>query len=129
MKINIGQLIYDQLMQAVKSSKGLWFPALVTKLCKNAGVKIGQGEERIKPRMPTSTRILEEPQVFPGVKSAIVALVISPKALNDFHGEVKKITEKQEKLFAFEKFQYDLNQTMLVTQKTTKLTSLTSCFT
>lgn len=47
LKINIGQLIYDQMLQVIKTSKGLWLPTLIAKLYYNARVKKDKEEEGI----------------------------------------------------------------------------------
>lgn len=56
MKLGAGQLIYNQIFEVVKPYQGPLFLALITKLCINVRVKIGEGEEGVKPGMTNSVK-------------------------------------------------------------------------
>ncbi|KAI9086593.1 hypothetical protein K1719_031454 [Acacia pycnantha] len=46
-QINVDALIYKELFAALQSTTGnLWFPALITKLCRNVEVIFDSSEER-----------------------------------------------------------------------------------
>lgn len=72
MKIDATRMIYNQVLESTKPSKGLWFLALITKICTKGEVTTGQEEERLKPSMPIITKMLEEPQVFKGQKQQLL---------------------------------------------------------
>lgn len=95
---------------AVKHSNGLWFPALITKLCKNVGVKIEKGEERVKPGTTISTQTLDEAEAFPRSRAT---LDTSSTILNEIQEDVKMIKEMKEQLQTFAQHQHEWNQAML----------------
>lgn len=106
-----------------KPSKGLWFPAIITKLCSKAGVGIGKDEEIIKPGCPITSRKEEESPAFLGMKSPSIALDISTTTLKYIPGEMKKFIELQEKLLAFTHYLYEWNKAMLEKEKRNKVNS------
>lgn len=104
-------------MELVKPSKGLWFHALITKNCQKAGVKKGQEEERVKPEMPITAKLLEEFKIFPGAKPTVDAKaaphVSSTKDLMEVRDDLKCIRQLQEMMFQFAHYQYQWNNTFL----------------
>lgn len=75
LKIDVGILIFAQVLESVIPSKGLCFPILITKIFKIAGVKMGQKEECVKPGMPITTKKttkkLDVPRVILGTKATV----------------------------------------------------------
>lgn len=46
MKVDAGWIIFNNMIDFVKTSKGLWFPAMITQLYINASVEVAKNEEK-----------------------------------------------------------------------------------
>ena len=50
-KINVGKIIFVEIQNSIRSERlGLYFPGLITDMCKEAGVRVESFEELIPPR-------------------------------------------------------------------------------
>ena len=45
-EVDAGWIIYNNLLESSGAGKGLWFPAIITKLCVQAGLKVEKEEEK-----------------------------------------------------------------------------------
>ncbi|KAI9101414.1 hypothetical protein K1719_023896 [Acacia pycnantha] len=89
-QIDVDVLIYEELFAALKSTTGnLWFPALITELCRNAEVIFDTSEERENLPSPISVivvqRILQKaqpnvPQATPARTSAVPTIDTATEA-------------------------------------------------
>lgn len=47
-KVNVGWILYNNIIDSVGPTKGLWFPAIIKKLCIQSGVLVDKNEEKVK---------------------------------------------------------------------------------
>ncbi|EOY08220.1 Uncharacterized protein TCM_022566 [Theobroma cacao] len=57
--INVGQLVFNSIVQAIHSPyDGLWYPSLITTLCKKVGVIWERSEVILHPKVPLDVGII-----------------------------------------------------------------------
>lgn len=97
-KVNAGWIILNNMIDSVKPSKALWFPAIIKQLYINVRVEVGKGKERIKVELAISARAFDEAPQIGGEWIAVEILE-----------EVKRIKEMQEKMLTFMIYQHKWN--------------------
>ncbi|EOY31577.1 Uncharacterized protein TCM_038506 [Theobroma cacao] len=59
MSINVGQVIFTSIFQAARlPHDGLWYPSLITALCKKVGIHWDKNEEILQPKAPLDADIM-----------------------------------------------------------------------
>lgn len=100
-RVDASWIIYNNMIDYVKPSKGLWFPAVITQQCIDAGVEVPKSEEKVKVGLAISAKMLEEASQIEGQR-------INAENLN----ELKEIKIMQKKLLTFIEYQHEWNTSM-----------------
>lgn len=61
-KVDVGWIIYtsDNILESVRSSKGIWFLPIITELCTHLGVIVDKNEKKTKVRRAITARALTD---------------------------------------------------------------------
>lgn len=66
-KVDAWWIIFNNILESVGPTKGLWFPAIITKLCIQYGVKVDNNEKRIKARLAITARVSNKSPQLEGI--------------------------------------------------------------